>query len=120
MICLLFVSKVATIYYNTFPKEKKYTLPSEWEKIVIYKEQSVLALTIILNMLAKEGPKFLSNIPFLLYFTIAILTTQLVFSKTVENNFELSSTLERLDSNEDHQLKKNHFGKYERYANDIL
>ena len=120
MICLLFVSKVATIYYNTFPKEKKYTLPSEWEKIVIYKERSVLALTIILNMLAKEGPKFLSNISFLLFFTIATLTTQLVFSKTVENNFELSSTLERLDSNEDHQLKKNHFGKYERYANDFL
>ena len=70
-------------------------------------------------MLAKEGP-FLSNISFLLYFTIATLTTQLVFSKTVANNFELSSTLEKLDSSEDHHLKKNYFGKYERYANDFL
>ena len=71
-------------------------------------------------MLAREGPKFLSNISFLLYFTIATLTAQLVFSKTVANNFELSSTLEKLDSNVDHHLKKNHFGKYERYANDFL
>ena len=119
MICLLFVSKVATIYYNTFPSSSPIRV-SEWEKIVIYKERSVLALTIILNMLAKEGPKFLSNISFLLYFTIATLTAQLVFSKTVANNFELSSTLEKLDSNVDHHLKKNHFGKYERYANDFL
>ena len=71
-------------------------------------------------MLANEGPKFLSNISFLLFFTIATLTTQLVFSKTVANNFELSSTLEQLHSNEDHQLEKSHFGKYERYANDFL
>ena len=55
-----------------------------------------------------------------MYFTIATITTRFVFSKTLVNNSGLSSSFEKLESNEDHQLTKNHFGKYERYANDFI
>ena len=71
-------------------------------------------------MLWKEGPKFLSNMSFLLYLTIATLTTRLVFSKPVVNNSGLSGAFEILESNEDHQLRKIHFEKYERYAIDFI
>ena len=73
-------------------------------------------------MLWKEGPKFLSNMSFLLYLTIATLTTRLVFSKPVVNNSGLTSgsAFEILESNEDHQLRKIHFEKYERYAIDFI
>ena len=71
-------------------------------------------------MLWKEGPKLLSNMSFLLYLTIATLTTRLVFSKPVVNNSGLSGAFEILESNEDHQLRKIHFEKYERYAIDFI
>ena len=86
--------------------------PQQWEKIVGYKEQISCCLD--------HCPKFLSNMSFLLYFTIATLTTHLVFSKPIVNNSGLSSAFKKLESDEDHQLTKIHFDKYERYANDFI
>ena len=116
MICVLFFLKVPPIYYHIFLS----TPHNGGRKLLVIRNKSVVASTIILDMLWKEGPQFLSNMSFLLYFLFATIATRLVISKTVVNNSGLSSVFEKLESHKDHQLTKNHFGKYERYAKDII